>query len=129
MGQITATQDLLAYRLQTNPVIPSITHPGETTTITLKNDISNPGNSPVAQPFTVAFHVYSDATPSLIATTTVTTPLNGCAGLVTAEVELPHVSAGPHSIRGSIDSDEEVDESDETNNELEVIVLVATELV
>lgn len=128
-GQITATQDLLAYRPRTNPVIPSITQPGETTTVTLGVEISNPGNSSVTQPFTVAFYAYTDTTPSLIATTTVTTPLGGCAGLATAEVEWPHVSAGPHSISVSIDIDEEVDESDETNNELVATVLIATELV
>jgi len=128
-AQLSPTYDLLAYRFRTSPSILSVIPPTGTTTVTLQIDISNPGNVSIDQPFTVAFYEQIGSTLDLIATATVTSSVEGCAELTTAEVEWVGVSGGLHQVLVSVDEDNVIDEGDETNNELTGTVLIATDLV
>ena len=124
-NQIWPTNDLLAYRFRTSPP-PPLVSPGETATVTLQIDISNTGNVPVDQPFTVAFYEQISDTLDLIATTTVMDPVAGCGGVVTAQGEWSNVSSGSHQILISVDPANAIAETSNANNELVGVVLIPT---
>ncbi len=124
-NQIWPTQDLVAYHFQMNPLPGPTVSPSGTATVTLQIDIVNSGNTSVEDPFTVAFYERIGSTLDLIATTTITNPVPGCAGMVTAQVEWSHADLGPHQLSVLVDSTDLVDETDESNNALEKMVYIA----
>jgi len=131
-GGLAPARDLVAYRFRTDPPISAVTHPTETVTVTLQLDIANPGNVSIDDPFEVAFYERLGGTtdlPYLIGSTTITSSVPGCAGVATAQVTWATVSTGAHRISVSIDTTNQIDEQDETDNEWTGTLLIGADLV
>ncbi len=123
-SQIWPTNDLVPHRFRTSPALSPTVVPGETVSLTLQAEVYNVGNTIIDRPFTVAFHEQISETLELIATATITSPIEGCAGHVTAQVLWTDVGPGRHQVLVSVDPDNAIRESDQSNNELVGIVLV-----
>lgn len=124
-SQIWPARDLVPYHFQLNPLPGPTVSPSGTATVTLQIDILNSGNTLVDRSFTVAVYERIGSTLDLVATTTITNPVPGCAGMVTAQIEWPNANLGPHQLSVTVDSTERVGEVDEGNNTLEKLVFIA----
>jgi hypothetical protein len=123
-NKIWPTNDLVPLRFRTSPAIPPTALPGETVSLTLEAEVYNVGNTISDRPFIVAFYEQIDDTVDLIAATTVTSPIEGCAEHVTAQALWTDISPGRHQVLVSADPTNAVHETDESNNELVGTVLI-----
>jgi hypothetical protein len=122
--QIWPTNDLVPYRFRTSPALLPLVVPTETVSLTLQAEIYNVGNTLTDRPFTVAFYEQIDGTLELIATATVTSPIEGCAGHVTAQVLWTDIGPGLHQVLVSVDPADAIYETDPSNNELIGTILI-----
>lgn len=118
---IPPTVDLFAVEVgQVGPVPFS---PTDTATVTLQAQVSNVGNVAITEPITVHF---SDAEGHMIGSDRViSNTIAGCAAMRAVTITWPGVEPGAHIVRAVVDPAGEVSESDEANNEVTGIVLVA----
>lgn len=96
---------------------------GGPVTVTLRVQVSNSGNVHTAQPFSVT--LYDDKNQEIGSFTI--HAIEGCGGIVEGLVAWPNVEPGPHSVKVKVDSNASVTETNETDNEVSAIVLVATQ--
>ncbi len=99
---------------------------GEPMTVTLYAQISNSGHISATQPFAV--ELWNEDSSTVLVTQTV----NGLAGYgETAQISVtwPNLSPGTHHASVRVDTSNAICESNETNNQMSGVVLVATERV
>jgi subtilase family serine protease len=91
-------------------------------TVTLCVRLSNSGNIAVTQPFSVTLY---DSASQQIGSFPVNS-LEGCGDVAEAVVTWPSVAPGTHVIEVRVDPTDQVSETREDDNEMSVLVLVAT---
>ena len=125
VASLSPTVDLYPAHIFAEPGVPF--SQGEMVTFTLKAVIANSGNISSTYPITVRFY---DGNPSesgiQIGGDQVVSPLMGCGGNRIAEVEWVNVATGTHLVYVSVDPSGVISESNELNNVVEQVILVAT---
>ncbi len=120
-GAITPTVDLPAVDvMQIGPVPFS---PTDAATITLRARVSNVGNISVTEPIVVRF--LDGSGTQIGADQIITRSLAGCAGVQGVTVTWSNVLPGAHSVRVVVDPENLIRESDEGNNQVTGVALVA----
>lgn len=95
---------------------------GGTVTITLRVQLSNSGNVSVTRPFSVTLYdVDSQEIGSFVVYA-----VEGCGGVAEGLITWSNVGPGLHSVKVKVDSNAEILEINETDNEANFALLVAT---
>ncbi len=122
---ITPSVDLLAVRLNADPIYADV--PTQTYTTTLHALFSNIGNISITRPITIGFYTGQPLSGTLIGSQVVTSGLNGCAATMAVTMTLPDLPAGAHPIYVHIDPGGAIDETNESNNTVSGFALIATQ--
>lgn len=127
-AQLSPTVDLYPVRIFADPSTPY--SQGEPVTFTLNALVANSGN--VSSTYSIAVRFYEGHPSSggvQIGTDQVISPLLGCGGNSVAQVEWPGAAPGSHIVYVSVDPAGAIAESDESNNTIGRVILVATQRV
>jgi hypothetical protein len=121
---VPAYVNLVTARVGYTP--PSLFSSGETVTATVHAEVSNSGNIPVNTPFTI--EVWDEDHHQILGSEVIS-DLTGCGETRGISITWANLSTGAHHVSVRVDTGDTITESNEADNQIVGIVLVATERV